>query len=156
MHTFETKHPVAHDADEMYALVADVEKYPQFLPLCEGLKVIRRESIGGKEVLTAKMDVGYKLIRESFTSKVTLDPARREILVEYIDGPFHHLENRWRFVPREGGGSVIDFFISYAFRSRLFERVMGGLFDKAVLKYTDAFEARADKVYGRKPVALTA
>lgn len=155
MQTFETRHTVAHTADDMYALVANVEDYPNFLPLCEALRIVGREIIDGKEVLTAKMVVGYKLIRESFTSRVTLDPQSRAILVEYVDGPFEHLENRWRFEPRGSGGSEIDFFISYRFRSRLFERLVGGLFDKAVRKYTDAFEARADEIYGLKGAALT-
>jgi len=139
----------------MYALVANVEDYPKFLPLCEALTIVRRESIDGKEVLTAKMEVGYKLIRERFTSRVTLDPAARSILVEYVDGPFEHLENRWCFEPRGAGDSEIDFFIAYEFRSRMFERLVGGLFDKAVRKYTDAFEARADQVYGVRGAVLT-
>jgi coenzyme Q-binding protein COQ10 len=74
--------------------------------------------------------------------------------VEYLDGPFSHLENRWRFHPRSEGGSDIDFYIAYSFRSGLFERVVGGLFDKVVQKYTDAFEARADAVYGQKPAVI--
>lgn len=155
MQTFETRHPVAHGADDMYALVANIEGYPKFLPLCEALSIVRRETVGGKEVLTAKMEVGYKLIRERFTSRVTLDPATRSILVEYVDGPFQHLENRWCFEPRTAGGSEIDFFIAYKFRSRIFERLVGSLFDKAVRKYTDAFEARADQVYGVNGAGLS-
>lgn len=155
MQTYETRHRVAHGADEMYALVANVEDYPKFLPLCEALNVVRRETMDGKEVLTAKMEVGYKLIRERFTSRVTLDPAARAILVEYVDGPFEHLENRWVFEPLVSGGSEIDFYIAYRFRSRMFERLVGSLFDKAVRKYTDAFEARADEIYGLKSRALT-
>jgi coenzyme Q-binding protein COQ10 len=154
MHVFEMKHPVAHTADEMYALVARVEDYPKFLPLCEALQVTRREVVEGKEILVATMQVGYKLIRESFTTKVALDKPMRTIFVEYLDGPFSHLENRWRFLPRPDGGSDIDFYIAYSFRSRMFERLMGGLFDKAVQKYTSAFEARADAVYGVKATAL--
>jgi coenzyme Q-binding protein COQ10 len=156
MHVFETKHPVGHAADKMYALVANVEDYPNFLPLCEGLRINHRESVGDKEILTATMQVGYKLIRESFTTKVTLDPAHRTIFVEYLDGPFSHLENRWTFLPCEEEGSLIDFYIAYSFRSRIFERLVGTLFDKAVQKYTDAFEARADEVYGVKTTLSTA
>jgi coenzyme Q-binding protein COQ10 len=154
MHVFEIKHPVAHSADDMYALVANVEDYPQFLPLCEALAIKRREQHGDRQVLIATMQVGYKLIRESFTTKVALDPADRVIFVEYLDGPFSHLENRWQFIPRSDGGSDIDFYIAYSFRSRMFERLVGGLFDKAVQKYTTAFEARADEVYGAKRLAL--
>jgi coenzyme Q-binding protein COQ10 len=154
MHVFEVKHPVAHSADNMYALVSRVEEYPQFLPLVDALTVTRREQVEDKEVLIATMHVGYKLIRERFTTKVTLDQAGRTIFVEYLDGPFSFLENRWRFLPRGDGGCDVDFYIAYAFRSRMFERVVGGLFNKAVRKYTDAFEARADKVYGAKTSAL--
>jgi coenzyme Q-binding protein COQ10 len=150
MHIYEVKHPVAHSADDMYALVAQVEEYPKFLPLVEALKVKTREQAENKEVLIATMQVGYKLIRERFTTKVVLDPTARTIFVAYLDGPFSHLENRWKFIPRSDGGCDIDFYIAYSFRSRMFERLVGGLFDKAVRKYTDAFEARADRVYGRK------
>ena len=154
MHVFEVKHPVAHSADDMFALVSRVEEYPQFLPLVDALTVTRREQVDGKDVLIAKMQVGYKLIRERFATKVTLDRAANTIFVEYLDGPFSFLENRWRFLPRGDGGCDVDFYIAYAFRSRMFERVVGGLFDKAVRKYTNAFEARADKVYGADAEAL--
>jgi coenzyme Q-binding protein COQ10 len=149
MHVFEIKHPVSHSADDMFTLVARVEDYPEFLPLCEALTVNRRDQVEGKEVLVATMRVGYKLIRESFTTQVTLDKPARTILVKYLDGPFSFLENRWRFMPRADGGSDVDFYIAYSFRSRLFERVVGGLFNRVVQKYTDAFEARADKIYGK-------
>jgi len=148
MHTYETKHPIAHPADDMFALVADVESYPKFLPLCEQLTLKRREHRDGNEVLIATMVIGYKMIRESFTTEVILDPENRTILVHYLDGPFSFLENRWRFEPLSAGRSEVGFYIAYSFRSRLLERLMGGLFDKAVRKYTDAFEARADAIYG--------
>ena len=155
MHVYETRHSVAHSADEMFALVAGIEDYPHFLPLCEELAVKRRESRGGNEVLIATMTVGYKLIRESFTTEITLDPASRTILVQYLDGPFSFLENRWRFHPKGPLASEVDFYIAYGFRSRLFERLIGGLFDKAVRKYTSAFEARADAIYGVAATTLT-
>jgi coenzyme Q-binding protein COQ10 len=148
MHVYEIKHPVAHSADDMFRLVADVESYPKFLPLCEQLKLKRRERRDGKEVLIATMTVGYKVIRESFTTEVILDAETRTIVVHYLDGPFSFLENRWSFRPLTPRSCAIDFYIAYSFRSHLLERLMGGLFDKAVRKYTDAFEARADAVYG--------
>jgi coenzyme Q-binding protein COQ10 len=154
MHVYETTHPVAHSADEMFALVARVEDYPKFLPLCEGLNVKHREQRDGKEVLIATMTVGYGMIHESFTTGVHLDPAARTILVEYLDGPFTFLENRWHFSPRGGGTCEIDFYIAYGFRSRLFERLVGGLFAKAVERYTGAFEARADVIYRRHASVL--
>jgi coenzyme Q-binding protein COQ10 len=145
---------VPFSAKEMFAVVADVERYPEFLPLCEGLKIRLREANGGETILVATMTVGYRAIRESFTSRVTLRPDQNEIDVTYLDGPFTHLDNRWRFrdVP---GGSEIDFFIDYAFASRMLAVVMGAVFDKAVRRYTQAFEERARAVFGR-PSAGTA
>ena len=154
MHVYETKHPVAHSADDMFKLVADVELYPKFLPLCEALKLKRRERRDGKDVLIATMTVGYKLIRESFTTEVILDADNRTIVVHYLDGPFSFLENRWVFRPLTPQACEIDFYIAYSFRSRLLERLMGGLFDRAVRKYADAFEARADAIYGTRSPSL--
>jgi coenzyme Q-binding protein COQ10 len=155
MHVYETTHPVAHSAEEMFALVARVEDYPKFLPLCEALDVKRREvEPNGKEMLVATMTIGYGMIQESFTTKVHLAKQTRTILVEYLDGPFTFLENRWRFRPTGEGTSEVEFYIAYAFRSRLFERLVGKLFAKAVERYTGAFEARADVIYGRKEAAL--
>ncbi len=154
MHVYETKHPVAHSADDMFKLVADVELYPKFLPLCEALKLKRRERRDGKDVLIATMTVGYKLIRESFTTEVILDANARTIVVHYLDGPFSFLENRWIFRPLTPQACEIDFYIAYSFRSRLLERLMGGLFDRAVRKYTDAFETRADTIYGTRSPSL--
>ena len=154
MHVYEIKHPVAHSADDMFKLVADVESYPKFLPLCEALKLKRRETRGGKEVLIATMAVGYKLIRESFTTEVILDSEARSIVVHYLDGPFSYLENRWSFRPLTSKACEIDFYIAYSFRSRLLERLMGGLFDKAVRRYTTAFEERADAIYGEATASL--
>jgi len=154
MHVFKAKHRVAHSTQDMYTLIANVDDYPKFLPLVEALEVTRREEVEGKTVLIATMQVGYKLIRERFTTRVTLDDACQTILVEFLDGPFSHLENRWTFPQHDDGGCEVDFYIAYNFRSRMFERLIGGLFAKAVEKYTHAFEARADEVYGRKTKVL--
>ena len=154
MHVYEIKHTVAHSADDMFKLVADVESYPKFLPLCEALKLKRRENRDGKVVLMTTMVVGYKLIRESFTTEVILDSDARTIVVHYLDGPFSYLENRWTFRPLTAKSCEIDFYIAYSFRSRLLERLMGGLFDKAVRKYTTAFEERADAIYGEATASL--
>ena len=134
----------------MFALVADCESYPQFLPLCTALRVRRRETReDGVEAMLAEMEVGYKAIRERFTTRVTLDAARGEILVEYVDGPFRHLRNRWRFRDIAERRSEVEFFIDYEFRSRTLGALMGAVFDDAFRKFADAFEMRADKVYGR-------
>jgi coenzyme Q-binding protein COQ10 len=139
----------------MFDLVADVEKYPQFLPLCEGLRVKRRAQSGeGVEVLLADMTVGYKAITETFTSRVTLDRPRLKIVVEYVDGPFRHLENRWNF-REDSVGCLVEFFISYEFRSRTLGLLMGAMFEKAFRRFAEAFEERAKLVYGRRPGDVT-
>jgi coenzyme Q-binding protein COQ10 len=144
---FETTRRVPFSAAQMYAVVADVERYPEFLPLCEDLHVRSREQHQAATVLTATMSVGYHALRESFTSRVTLRPEANEIDVAYLDGPFSHLDNRWRFRDT-ASGSEIHFYIDYAFASRMLAMVMGAVFDRAVRKYTDAFEARARQLYG--------
>jgi len=112
---------------------------------------VRKRSAGegGEEVLIADMEVGYKAIHEKFASRVTLDRAERKVLVEYVDGPFRHLENTWNFIDEEAGASRIEFFISYEFRSRLLGALMGSMFDTAFRRFAQAFEARADVVYGK-------
>jgi coenzyme Q-binding protein COQ10 len=153
MPSFRTSRNVSHPATKMFDLVADVEKYPGFLPLCQALVVRRRSELpGGEEVLVADMTVGYKAVRESFTSRVTLDHAHQIILAEYIDGPFRSLENRWTFRDRPPGdgsnGSTVEFFITYEFRSRMLGLLMGSMFEGAFRRFAEAFEHRADEVYG--------
>lgn len=132
----------------MYAVAADVEKYPEFLPLCTGLAVLsRRPRDEGGEDLTASMGVGYKAIKETFTTRVVLMPEVNAIDVFYLDGPFKRLENRWRFL-EAAGGSDIDFFIDYEFKSPMLGLLVGGMFDSAFRKFAEAFETRARKVYG--------
>ena len=148
MPTFRTTRPVKHTPAKMFALVADVERYPEFLPLCEGLRILRRIQSGeGIETIVAAMTVGYKAIRESFTTRVTLDDPRLRIDVEYVDGPFKYLENRWTF--RESPtGCDIEFYINYEFKSFALGVLMGSVFDKAFHKFAEAFEERADEIYG--------
>lgn len=149
MPRFSSSRLVRHKAENMFDLVADVEKYPQFVPLCQNLVVKKRiEDESGITVLVADMTVAYKVIRETFTSRVTLDKAHLTILVEYIDGPFSHLENRWTFKDTETTGSEVIFSIDYEFKSRTLGLVMGAMFDAAFKRFASAFEARADQVYG--------
>ena len=151
MPSFSTKRRVHHDAAQMFDLVADVEKYPQFVPLCQSLRVKSRSTKGeGVEVLVADMTVAYKLLRETFTSRVTLDRANLEILVEYLSGPFSRMENRWHFRPLGSQSCDVEFFIDYEFKSRMLAMLMGAMFDVAFRRFAAAFEARADQVYGRK------
>ncbi len=156
MKTFHTTRRVGHSAQNMFALVAKVEEYPLFLPLCESTAVRRRENRGHREVLIADMTVAYKFFHESFTTRATFDPHAPSILVEYLDGPFKHLENRWRFHAVDPQTCEVDFFIAYEFASRRMQLLMGALFDKAFRKFVDAFEERADFVYGRRPHAPAA
>ncbi|WP_158815107.1 type II toxin-antitoxin system RatA family toxin [Methylocapsa sp. S129] len=150
---FKTTRRVRHSAGDMFDLVADVEKYPEFVPLCQTLRVRRKTSgENGVEVLLCDMAVGYRAIREKFTSRVTLDRPQLKVLVEYVEGPFSYLENTWNFRDEaEKPDSRIEFFISYEFRSRILAALMGSMFDVAFRKFAQAFEARADTVYGRKP-----
>jgi coenzyme Q-binding protein COQ10 len=147
MPQFETTRITRHTADQMFALVADVEKYPEFLPLCEALTVQSRKEREGKTLLVAAMSVGYKAIRETFTTQVFLKPDDNVIEVKYIDGPFKYLTNTWRFVDLDGGRCEVHFFIDYEFKSRILGAVMGSMFDRAFRMFTDAFEKRADKIY---------
>ncbi len=149
MPSFSSKRRVRHDAAQMFDLVADVEKYSQFVPLCSALKVKSRTAKGeGVEVLIADMAVAYKMIRETFTSRVTLDKANLAILVEYLDGPFRRMENRWTFRAIGEGSCEIEFFIDYEFKSRVLAMLMGAMFDTAFRRFAAAFEKRADEIYG--------
>ncbi len=148
MPAFETTRRVAFTPQQMFDLVADVERYPEFLPLCEGLRVLSRQTpVGGNEAIVAAMDVGYKAVRETFTSRVVLDRTAMRISADLVDGPFRQLENRWSFMPATGGCDV-RFAISYEFKSFMLQMLMGALFDQAFRKFTEAFEERARRVYG--------
>jgi coenzyme Q-binding protein COQ10 len=153
MPSFKTTRHVRHSADDMFNLVADVERYPEFVPLCQSLRVRRRSSgKEGVEILLCDMAVGYRAIREKFTSRVTLNRPQLKVLVEYVEGPFSYLENTWNFHDEaQPPDSKIEFFISYEFRSRVLAALMGSMFDVAFRKFAQAFEARADAVYGRQP-----
>ncbi|MDQ1186047.1 type II toxin-antitoxin system RatA family toxin [Agrobacterium larrymoorei] len=147
MPQFETCRLVKHSPDRMYDLVADVEKYPEFLPLCDGLTVRSKKERDGKTLLVADMTVGYKAIRETFTTQVLLKPEERAIDVKYLDGPFRYLDNRWRFEPTDDGGCSVYFFIDYEFKNRLLGALMGSMFDRAFRMFAEAFEARANRIY---------
>lgn len=149
MPSFETTRRITHSAADMFALVADVEQYPKFVPLCEGLRVMKREVQADSEVIIAYMTVAYKLFSESFTSRVRLKPADGLIIVDYLDGPFRRLDNRWTFTPLGETESRVRFYLEYEFRAKPLQVLMGSVFDRAFRKFADAFETRADEVYGR-------
>jgi coenzyme Q-binding protein COQ10 len=150
MPRFSTTHRVRHSAADMFDLVADVERYPEFVPLCRSLKVRNRiPKPDGVEILVADMTVAYKFVRESFTSRVTLDRPNLQVLVEYLEGPFSRLENRWTFRATGDDTCEVEFFISYEFKSRTLGLLMGSMFDVAFRRFASAFERRADVVYAR-------
>ena len=150
MPEFSTRRRVHHSADRMFDLVADVERYPEFVPLCRSLKVRKRiPQPEGVEVLIADMTVAYKFVRETFTSRITLDRPNLQILVEYLQGPFSRLENRWAFHPKGEQTCEVEFFISYDFKSRTLGLLMGTMFDAAFRRFAVAFERRADALYAR-------
>jgi coenzyme Q-binding protein COQ10 len=150
MPQFSTVRRVRHSAAHMYDLVADVERYPQFVPLCRSLKIRKHiPEPEGVEILIADMTVAYRFIHETFTSRVTLDRPNLQILVEYLEGPFSRMENRWVFHPTGERTCEIEFFISYEFKSRTLGLLMGTVFDAAFRRFAAAFERRADAVYAR-------
>jgi len=132
-----------HSPDDLFDLVADIERYPEFLPWCVGLRIKSRT----ENVLTADMMIGFKVFREKFTTRVTLQRPDR-IDVEYLNGPFKHLNNHWHFLPAENGSCDIDFFVDFEFRSRVLKAAIGTVFNEAVQKMIDAFEKRAMALYG--------
>ncbi len=153
MPEFSTTRRVGHAAGDMFDLVADVEKYPQFVPLCRALTLRKRmPGADGTEVIVADMTVAYKVFHETFKSRVTIDRPKLGILVEYLEGPFSKMENRWEFHPAGERACDVKFFISYEFKSRTLAMLMGAMFEAAFRRFADAFEQRANAVYGRKTV----
>jgi coenzyme Q-binding protein COQ10 len=154
MPKFNSRRRVNHSAPQMFDLVADVERYPEFVPLCRSLKIRQRtQRPDGTEVIVCDMTVSFKLVRESFTSRVTLDRASLKILVEYLQGPFSNLENRWSFEPKSETTCDVGFYLSYEFKSRMLAMLMGTMFDAAFQRFAAAFEKRADAIYGPGRIA---
>lgn len=139
---------VRYSADQMYDLVADIVKYPDFIPWCVGMRVREGRVVDGSGELVADMIVRFNVFRETFRSRVRLHKPAHTIDVDYLDGPFRRLENHWRFEDRPEGGSIIDFRIAFEFRNPLLQATAMGLLDKAFARLADAFIARADDVYG--------
>ena len=150
MPSFSTQRIVRYSPRQMFDLVADVERYPEFLPLCENLTVRSREVIPEDvERIVCHMVAGFGMIRESFTTEVTLKPAQSRIDVRYLEGPFRKLDNSWEF-REDAVGCAVQFFIDYEFKSLPLQLLMGSMFDRAFRKFAQAFEERADTVYGRQ------
>jgi coenzyme Q-binding protein COQ10 len=152
MPTHAEKRKMPHTAAQLYRLVAEVDRYPEFLPWCIAARLKSRE----ENLDTWDLVIGFKMIRERFTSKVTLTPpdatGRARVDVAYADGPFRYLANHWIFEPQADGGCEIDFYVDFEFRSRMLQSIMGMLFNEAVKRMVAAFEARARALYGEKPI----
>jgi coenzyme Q-binding protein COQ10 len=156
MPRFSNRRRVQHRAEQMFDLVADIERYPEFVPLCQALKVRhRRQNADGTETVVADMTVSFKLVKETFTSEVTLDKPHRKILVRYLKGPFSNLENRWTFEPKGEEACDVGFFIAYEFKSKMLATLMGAMFDAAFTRFSAAFEKRADMIYGKRVAGPT-
>jgi len=146
MPTHAQKKVLRHTPEQMFALVADVKRYPEFLPWCAACRVISEE----ETKLIADMTIGFKIFRETFRSEVTL--ARPELVeVRYLNGPFRYLNNSWKFIPHPNGVEV-DFFVDFEFRSAILKAAIGVVFNEAVQMMVRAFERRAMQLYGRGPI----
>jgi coenzyme Q-binding protein COQ10 len=143
----ETK-PVPYSAAQMYALVADVEKYPQFLPWNAAARIRSRSAIPGGEVMEADLVISFKVFRERFGSRVTLYPGEKRIDTEYLDGPFRHMKSNWSFRDVPAGGSEITFFVDFEFKNALLQGIIGMVFNDAMQRVVRAFERRAKELYG--------
>ena len=142
MPTHAEKRFLPYTPEQMFDLVVDIERYPEFLPWCTGARIRTREG----DVIHADLVIGYKMFRERFSSKVLLDRPLR-VDVAYSNGPFKYLANHWLFEPAEGG-CIIDFYVDFEFRSRLMRKMIGVLFNEAVRRMVAAFETRAKALYG--------
>ena len=132
-----------HNAAQMYDLVADVRLYTEFLPWVSAIRIRKDDEC---EMLV-DMIVGFKSLRETFSSRVVKTP-KSSIIVDYLDGPMKHLHNAWSFEDVEGSGSIVEFTVDFSFRNRVFEALAGQFFDSALRKMTTAFVERADALYG--------
>lgn len=142
MPTHAEKRKINHSSQKMFNLVSDVEKYPEFLPWCVGIRLKERTN----ENLKADMIIGYKMFRETFSCKVELNSPNR-IDVIYEKGPFKYLNNHWIFEDKSDGTCIVDFFVDFEFKSSLLQKVIAVMFNEAVKIMVDAFEKRADAIY---------
>lgn len=151
MPTHAEKRALPFTPEQLFDLVADVERYPEFLPWCVAARIRRREG----NVFHADLVIGFKMFRERFTSRVSLDRPRR-VDVTYTEGPFKYLNNHWIFEPTPDGGTLIDFYVDFEFHSKILQKVIGTLFNEAVRLMVSAFERRARQLYGEHALASVA
>ena len=130
--------------DQVFNLVADVQCYPEFLPWCVACRIV---SVASPTEITADLVVGFKMVREQFTSRVVLKPYEA-ISVEYVSGPFEYMTNEWKFT-KTSTGTRVDFYLSFEFRSKILQKIIGVLFEEAVSRMVASFEARATQLYSK-------
>jgi coenzyme Q-binding protein COQ10 len=145
MSTHAERRRLPYSPEQLFDLVADVERYPEFLPWCVGARVRERKP----GLVVADLLIGYRMVRERFTSRVILDRPGR-IDVSYSEGPFRYLNNHWLFEPEPDGGCTLDFFVDFEFRSRMLQKIIEVLFNEAVRRMVGAFETRARNLYGEE------
>ncbi len=133
----------------MYDLVADVERYPEFLPWTAAARIRSRRDLGDHEVMEADLVISFRLFRERFGSRVVLWPAQHRIETDYLDGPFRHMHSHWQFTDLPEGGCEVDFSVDFEFRNPILQKVIGVVFNEAVQRMVRAFEQRAEALYGR-------
>ena len=149
MPTHAERRVLPYSPEQLFDMVADVRRYPEFLPWCVGARIVSTT----ETELIADLTIGFKMFRETFRSQVTLDRPDH-LHVRYLNGPFRYLNNHWRFKPVQGGTEV-DFFVDFEFRSRLLQAVIGTVFNEAVRLMVRAFERRAMVLY-RRPAPAAA
>ena len=149
MPTHSETRQLPYSAQQMYDLVADVGRYPEFLPWTAAARIRSDEDRGDHRVMDADLVISFKVFRERFTSRVVLWPEAKKIDTEYLDGPFKYMKSNWHFEDNLEGCQV-HFFVDFEFRNAMFERLAGQYFDRAFRKMMGAFEARADELYGNK------
>ena len=143
----EVTRSLPHSTEQMYELVADIAKYPEFLPWCAGARIRSRRDVGMTEVIDADLIIAFKVFREKFGSRVTLLPQEGRIETDYIDGPFKYLNNRWTFKDTDTGCDVTC-FVDFEFKSMMLQSLIGMVFNDAMKRLIHAFEARAHDLYG--------
>lgn len=146
MPTHKEQRILPYTSDQMFNLVGDIARYPEFLPWCSSARIIRHE----KDFILAELTIGYKMIRERFVSRVELDHKHKTILVSYVSGPLKALRNEWKFSPEGKKKCKIDFFVHFEFSNPLLATMMNMFFDIAFRRMVAAFEVRAKELYGGK------
>jgi coenzyme Q-binding protein COQ10 len=148
MTAYNEKVVVPYTIQQMYDLVAEVDRYPEFLPWCIGARILKRET----NTLYAELIIGWKVLRERFSSKVILNPPL-SVQFDYTNGPLKYLHGDWRFAPAPQGGTLVEFQVDFEFKSKALSLVMGGVFSELVHRMVGAYETRANQLYGKPRAA---